>query len=289
MESSSWKTLSRTGLIILLQSWDDFVDRRSVFLSTNHISRLDWCLSRYARHGLKAENTLFYSDSEVPKEVLSFLASRGFGQDQVLHGGSSLEENSMNRALQNCENLILSSTASFSITFSITHTSKFPESSCLFKTTEGNVAVCYIANLSLTKDLLFNNLSNSHLNQLVQQLKDTISFEEVVDTSFMEVEHEASLQAAKDSLHHTIQAKLSHLPDSTEEHCYARVGLMGNPSDGFQGKTLSFLIENFYASVTIAARAEGIHLHEMASFSTLDSLNTQSSCIVSIHSLYCVV
>jgi hypothetical protein len=33
--------------------------------------------------------------------------------------------------------------------------------------------------------------------------------------------------------------------------CHARIGLMGNPSDGFNGKTLSFLIENFKATVTI--------------------------------------
>lgn len=35
------------------------------------------------------------------------------------------------------------------------------------------------------------------------------------------------------------------------ERCHARVGLMGNPSDGFEGKTLSFLIGNFAAVVTV--------------------------------------
>ena len=35
------------------------------------------------------------------------------------------------------------------------------------------------------------------------------------------------------------------------EICYARVGLVGNPSDGFNGKTISFLIKNFHASVKI--------------------------------------
>ena len=35
------------------------------------------------------------------------------------------------------------------------------------------------------------------------------------------------------------------------EECYARIGLMGNPSDGFGGKTLSFLIRNFSAIVTL--------------------------------------
>jgi glucuronokinase len=30
---------------------------------------------------------------------------------------------------------------------------------------------------------------------------------------------------------------------------YARVGLLGNPSDGFYGKTISFSLANFYAEV----------------------------------------
>ncbi|KAJ3117701.1 hypothetical protein HK098_006131 [Nowakowskiella sp. JEL0407] len=36
-----------------------------------------------------------------------------------------------------------------------------------------------------------------------------------------------------------------------EERAYARVGVLGNPSDGFFGKTLGLLISNFYASVTL--------------------------------------
>lgn len=35
------------------------------------------------------------------------------------------------------------------------------------------------------------------------------------------------------------------------ERCFARVGLIGNPSDGFGGKTVSLLLGNFYAEVTI--------------------------------------
>ena len=30
-----------------------------------------------------------------------------------------------------------------------------------------------------------------------------------------------------------------------------RVGLIGNPSDGFYGKTISFTINNFWAEVTV--------------------------------------
>ena len=34
-------------------------------------------------------------------------------------------------------------------------------------------------------------------------------------------------------------------------HCYPRVGLIGNPSDGYFGKTLSFVFANFQASVVL--------------------------------------
>ena len=45
------------------------------------------------------------------------------------------------------------------------------------------------------------------------------------------------------------------------ERCYARIGLMGNPSDGFGGKTVSALIGNFYASCTIKSSTDAsIHL-----------------------------
>lgn len=40
---------------------------------------------------------------------------------------------------------------------------------------------------------------------------------------------------------------------------YARVGLMGNPSDGFQGKTISLSIANFWAQATID-ESERVHL-----------------------------
>ena len=35
------------------------------------------------------------------------------------------------------------------------------------------------------------------------------------------------------------------------ERAYARVGLLGNPSDGFNGKTISLTIRNFWAEVTV--------------------------------------
>ncbi|CEP14032.1 hypothetical protein [Parasitella parasitica] len=43
---------------------------------------------------------------------------------------------------------------------------------------------------------------------------------------------------------------------------YARVGLMGNPSDGFYGKTMSLLISNFWAEVTLIPNGAGDELVE---------------------------
>ena len=32
---------------------------------------------------------------------------------------------------------------------------------------------------------------------------------------------------------------------------YARAGLIGNPSDGYNGKTISIIVENFFAEVVL--------------------------------------
>ena len=54
-----------------------------------------------------------------------------------------------------------------------------------------------------------------------------------------------------------------------------RVGLMGNPSDGFHGKTISMSIENFWAEVTIK---ESEKLVSFVSFkSHMHSCNAQLS------------
>ena len=34
-------------------------------------------------------------------------------------------------------------------------------------------------------------------------------------------------------------------------HAYARAGLVGNPSDGYFGKTISFIVKNFAATVRL--------------------------------------
>jgi len=77
---------------------------------------------------------------------------------------------------------------------------------------------------------------------------------------------------------------MSVLPTTVSDSCYARVGLMGNPSDGFKGKTLSFLLENFKATVHITEKPDDsrIELAEPVFFDSLDSLFTHSQKIVSL-------
>lgn len=36
-----------------------------------------------------------------------------------------------------------------------------------------------------------------------------------------------------------------------EQRAYARVGFLGNPSDAYFGKTISFSLANFYATVVL--------------------------------------
>lgn len=62
---------------------------------------------------------------------------------------------------------------------------------------------------------------------------------------------------------------------------YARVGLMGNPSDGFFGKTIALTIANFWAEATIAPssvmRIVPHPLHDPTSFRSLKDLHRTST------------
>lgn len=70
---------------------------------------------------------------------------------------------------------------------------------------------------------------------------------------------------------------------SVKESCCARIGLLGNPSDGFGGKTLSFLIGNFAAEVTVNPRSDessSISLVEEATFDDFMILHRQTTLLV---------
>lgn len=50
---------------------------------------------------------------------------------------------------------------------------------------------------------------------------------------------------------HSPDRDLSSTPESVSEKCYSRIGLIGNPSDGYYGKTISIAISNFFTEVTL--------------------------------------
>ena len=65
-------------------------------------------------------------------------------------------------------------------------------------------------------------------------------------------------------------------PKSYTHRAYARVGIMGNPSDGFFGKTIAMTISNFWAEATIM-HSDRLHLvphavHDPNSFGSLQVL-----------------
>ncbi len=67
--------------------------------------------------------------------------------------------------------------------------------------------------------------------------------------------------------------------------CYARAGLVGNPSDGYNGKTISVIIRNFCAEVTLTEhdRIELIpHVDDQIAYSSLHELVRE----VNLHGYY---
>jgi hypothetical protein len=75
---------------------------------------------------------------------------------------------------------------------------------------------------------------------------------------------------------------MSAFKGCVEDHCHARVGFMGNPSDGYKGKTLSFLLANFKATVRLEEKdGPGVEISEPVVFDNLDALCAHSQKIVS--------
>ena len=65
-------------------------------------------------------------------------------------------------------------------------------------------------------------------------------------------------------------------PHHVRERAFARIGVMGNPSDGFNGRTLSASIQNFYATVRIRPSARLVIVphptYDVHEFDGLDQL-----------------
>lgn len=71
---------------------------------------------------------------------------------------------------------------------------------------------------------------------------------------------------------------------TVEESCFARIGLMGNPSDGFKGKTISFLISNFAAVVTLKESNQKCSGEDAASsFSELNEFHCPADGVKLLH------
>lgn len=67
---------------------------------------------------------------------------------------------------------------------------------------------------------------------------------------------------------------------SIEERCHARIGFIGNPSDGFGGKTMSLLLKNFEAIVTLRPSASIVFLpnpkFDPTSWASLEAFRAQT-------------
>ncbi|CAG8559581.1 7210_t:CDS:2 [Dentiscutata erythropus] len=77
---------------------------------------------------------------------------------------------------------------------------------------------------------------------------------------------------------------LSHQSTSITTRSYARIGLIGNPSDGFYGKTISLLISNFFAEITLIPN-KFTHTQEYSKIEFFHSMMTTTFLFKSIEFL----
>lgn len=70
--------------------------------------------------------------------------------------------------------------------------------------------------------------------------------------------------------------KMVDSKSAIEHKSYARVGLMGNPSDAYFGKTISFLLGNFWASVKLQPSKDLVinphPIHDFVAFGSIRHL-----------------
>lgn len=142
-----------------------------------------------------------------------------------------------------------------------------------------SIPVLGVFSSTLLKSITTNEISNNAiLSQLYSCEMSILNSSSAVPITTEEGWKEADLYYRKVALEETYG-----LSNVVIEKCNARIGMMGNPSDGFNGKTLSFLIDNFSACVKIEGRPVemGIDIVEPLHFSRLDDLQQQSILIVS--------
>ena len=66
----------------------------------------------------------------------------------------------------------------------------------------------------------------------------------------LQVSNAASLQKGV-TLYNSPERDLLSNPSSALGKCYSRIGIIGNPSDGYFGNTISLTVENFFTTVSL--------------------------------------
>ncbi|KAF6255982.1 ribosomal protein S5 domain 2-type protein [Scenedesmus sp. NREL 46B-D3] len=87
----------------------------------------------------------------------------------------------------------------------------------------------------------------------------------------------ASMETATQMQAQAVPQQPHSLQQAVTSRVYARIGLLGNPSDGFYGKTISCSLANFYAEVTLTPTAAGASFqphpqHDPCEFDSLSAL-----------------
>lgn len=112
----------------------------------------------------------------------------------------------------------------------------------------------YTLSTSSLKILSSTEPLDTHLELINYLLKEhNVHFQNIFTSKYYPLNSIIDYHHAIQYLESIYQNKYSHLPNHVNMICPARAGLMGNPSDGFGGKTLSFVVNNFYAQVNIIA------------------------------------
>lgn len=131
----------------------------------------------------------------------------------------------------------------------------FTTKSRFIYTTEKHVPFAYGMDLSLLNSL--DSLEQEGNKALSDILEPTLTCGNIPLFDYVDprVTFQSYLDLWSHRLDHTLLDRSKSLSsiqfDPIHIKAYARVGLMGNPSDGFYGKTLSLLISNFWAQVTL--------------------------------------
>jgi len=124
----------------------------------------------------------------------------------------------------------------------------------------------------------------SHLMKHHDNIQICIKYLPNVESLFLDLCNEEKVTYFNSYYERKFAEKVSNLPQSVTEKCCARVGLMGNPSDGFEGKTLSYLIDNFAANVTISDNGtrDKIEIHDSLVLDGFDGLLMHTANFVSV-------